>query len=47
VAEAQAALDGFVVQYNTDRPHQSLDMDFPADRFKPRPADELRHRAAE
>jgi transposase InsO family protein len=41
VAEAQAALDAFVVEYNTDRPHQSLDMDFPADRFRPRPIDEL------
>jgi hypothetical protein len=41
IAEAQTALDAFVVVYNTDRPHQSLDMDFPADRFRPRLIDEL------
>ena len=33
VAAAQAAVDGFRVEYNTRRPHQSLDMAFPADRF--------------
>ena len=33
VAAAQAAIDAFVVEYNTDRPHQSLDMATPADRF--------------
>jgi transposase InsO family protein len=41
VAEAQAALDAYVVEYDTNRPHQSLDMDFPVDRFKARPIDEL------
>ncbi|NIL59726.1 transposase [Salinispora arenicola] len=35
---AQAGIDAFRAEYNTDRPHQSLDMDFPADRFIPRPA---------
>ncbi|GHJ54724.1 hypothetical protein Nm8I071_40310 [Nonomuraea sp. TT08I-71] len=29
----QAAVDVFRHEYNTDRPHQSLDMAFPADRF--------------
>jgi transposase InsO family protein len=32
---AQAAVDGFLHEYNTDRPHQALDMAFPADRFRP------------
>jgi transposase InsO family protein len=31
---AQAAIDAFRLDYNTDRPHQSLDMAFPADRFQ-------------
>ncbi|MEV4167914.1 IS481 family transposase [Nonomuraea sp. NPDC049709] len=31
----QAALDAWVEQYNTARPHQSLDMAVPADRFSP------------
>ncbi|MFI6333264.1 IS481 family transposase, partial [Micromonospora chersina] len=31
----QAAVDVFRQEYNTDRPHQSLDMAFPADRFTP------------
>jgi transposase InsO family protein len=31
----QAALDGWRQEYNTDRPHQSLEMAFPASRFKP------------
>jgi transposase InsO family protein len=31
----QAAIDVFRHEYNTDRPHQSLDMAFPADRFRP------------
>jgi transposase InsO family protein len=35
---AQAAIDAFRHEYNTDRPHQSLDMAFPADRFRPSPA---------
>jgi transposase InsO family protein len=33
VAELQAALDVWVVQYNTERPHQSLGMRPPAERF--------------
>nr|WP_245730124.1 IS481 family transposase [Micromonospora pallida] len=33
----QAAVDVFRHEYNTDRPHQSLDMAFPADRFIPVP----------
>jgi hypothetical protein len=37
---AQAALDTFRAEYNSNRPHQSLDMDFPADRFTPRPIDQ-------
>jgi transposase InsO family protein len=41
IAEAQVAVDAFVAQYNGNRPHQSLDMDFPTDRFKPRLIDEL------
>src|SRR5262249_13753914 len=35
VAAAQAAMDRWVHQYNTVRPHQSLDMAVPADRFRP------------
>jgi transposase InsO family protein len=35
----QAAIDAFRAEYNTDRPHQALDMAFPAQRFTPRPAD--------
>jgi len=31
----QAALDAWRVEYNTDRPHQSLGMAFPASRFTP------------
>jgi hypothetical protein len=38
---AQAAVDGFLHDYNTNRPHQSLDMAFPADRFRPNLGDEL------
>jgi transposase InsO family protein len=37
---AQAAIEAFRIDYNTNRPHQSLDMAFPADRFTPRPNDE-------
>jgi hypothetical protein len=43
VAAAQAAVDGFVARYNTDRPHQALDERapvMPADRFRPVPQDE-------
>ena len=32
----QDALDAWRQEYNTDRPHQSLDMAFPASRFAPR-----------
>jgi transposase InsO family protein len=35
IAELQAALDAWRQEYNTDRPHQSLDMAFPASRFGP------------
>src|SRR5215218_4051318 len=43
---AQAAVAGFVAQYNTDRPHQALDADLPitpADRFTaiPQPSQEV------
>jgi integrase-like protein len=37
---AQAAIDTLRHEYNTDRPHQSLNMAFPADRFLPRAGDE-------
>jgi transposase InsO family protein len=43
VAEAQAAVDAWVVEYNTDRPHQALDVQVPvtpADRFSPVPAEQ-------
>jgi hypothetical protein len=33
----QAAIDVFRQEYNTDRPHQSLHMAFPADRVRPGP----------
>jgi len=35
VEAAQAAVDAWRQEYNTDRPHQSLDMATPADRFRP------------
>jgi len=38
---AQTAIDGFLQEYNTHRPHQSLEMAFPADRFTPNLRDEL------
>jgi hypothetical protein len=41
LTEAQTVIDGFRLEYNTNRPHQSLGMEFPADRFTPRPVDEL------
>jgi transposase InsO family protein len=31
---AQQALDTWVIDYNTQRPHQALDMEVPADRFR-------------
>src|SRR5258708_7688764 len=37
IAEAQAAVDAWRQDYNTERPHQSLDMAVPADRFRPSP----------
>ena len=41
VEDVQAALDGWVAQdYNTRRPHQSLGMASPADRFAPVPESE-------
>ncbi len=42
LAAAQAAVDGFVAQYNADRPHQSLDAKAPvtpAERFTPIPSE--------
>lgn len=39
IETVQAAIDAFRHEYNTDRPHQSLDMAFPADRFTARPTD--------
>jgi hypothetical protein len=38
--DINAAIDAFCVDCNTDRPHQSLDMAFPADLFAARSADE-------
>jgi transposase InsO family protein len=35
LAALQAALDAWREEYNSDRPHQSLDMAFPASRFAP------------
>ncbi|WP_230687359.1 IS481 family transposase [Catellatospora vulcania] len=35
LAAAQAAVDGWVAEYNRVRPHQSLDMAVPAQRFRP------------
>jgi hypothetical protein len=44
---AQAAIDAWVVEYNTRRPHQSLDMAYPADRFLSRAAEADRAHADE
>jgi transposase InsO family protein len=44
LAAAQAAVDAFVEQYNTERPHQALDADrpvTPAERFTPVPEERL------
>lgn len=35
IAEAQKALDAFIDEYNNSRPHQSIGMIAPAERFKP------------
>jgi transposase InsO family protein len=40
VEDAQAALDLWVEEYNSMRPHQALDMQSPADRFAPVPQQE-------
>jgi transposase InsO family protein len=40
VEDAQAAVDAWRIEYNTTRPHQSLDMASPADRFRPAPPSE-------
>jgi transposase InsO family protein len=40
LATAQAAIDAFRHEYNMNRPHQSLNMAFPADRFIPRTGDQ-------
>jgi transposase InsO family protein len=37
IAAAQAVVDVFRLEYNTQRPHQSLDMATPASRFRPVP----------
>jgi transposase InsO family protein len=37
IAAAQAAVDAWRAEYNTERPHQSLDMATPASRFRPAP----------
>jgi transposase InsO family protein len=41
LAVAQAAIDVWRIDYNTVRPHQSLDMATPASRFRPAPPDGL------
>jgi putative transposase len=33
--QQQGRFDAFVPQYNTERPHQALDMQVPADRYRP------------
>jgi hypothetical protein len=40
IEQAQAAVDAWRHEYNHCRPHQSLDMACPADRFSPSPADD-------
>lgn len=40
IAELQAALDKWVIGYNTERPHQSLGMRAPAERFALAPAEQ-------
>ncbi len=41
IEDAQAAVDAWRKDYNTKRPHQSLDMAFPAARFAPAAGDAL------
>ena len=41
IEDAQAAVDTWRKQYNTDRPHQSLAMSYPAARFAPAAGDAL------
>ncbi|WP_443041322.1 IS481 family transposase [Streptomyces sp. B21-108] len=40
IEQAQAALDRWVQEYNSMRPHQALDMQSPGDRFTPVPEEE-------
>ncbi|MGV9247967.1 IS481 family transposase [Streptomyces sp. NPDC003710] len=40
IGAAQAALDAWVQEYNSSRPHQALEMQAPADRFAPVPEEE-------
>jgi transposase InsO family protein len=40
IEAAQRALDAWVEEYNSSRPHQALDMQSPADRFAPVPQEE-------
>src|SRR5206468_5862485 len=35
--QQQAKFDGFVTEYNTERPHQALDMQYPAERYTASP----------
>jgi hypothetical protein len=44
-ADAQAAIDAWVLEYNTRRPHQSLDMCVPADRFLTRAVEQEQQQA--
>jgi hypothetical protein len=39
--QAQSAVDGWRAEYNRDRPHQSLDMTTPAQRFQPKATEGL------
>ena len=46
VIAAQAAVDTWVTGYNCDRPHQALDMGYPAERFAPGQQDSRNLRGA-
>jgi hypothetical protein len=46
VAQAQAAVDAWVIEYNTRRPHQALGMRTPAERFTRSPAAQVAPDAA-